>query len=105
MDVEQLLAEVRRLVAGQAEPLTVSVEEAAKRLGVSPATIRRMLVAGLIQSVRIGKRRMVPMSELRRLAEPVPAQKMERAAVATKPKQTRAPPRSQREEIRALNRR
>lgn len=97
MDVETLLEELRRVVAGQAEPMTVGLEEAARRLSVSASTVRRLVRSGQLLTVRIGGRVMVPMGELRRLASPTEAPKRVPAPAG--------PPKSQREGIRALTRR
>jgi excisionase family DNA binding protein len=45
----------------------LSVQEAADRLGVSRSTIYNKLKAGEISSVTIGSRRLIPMTEIRRL--------------------------------------
>ena len=71
MDAEFLLSELRAVLRSvQPEPLTVSIEEAAKRLSVSPSTVRRLIVGHKLLTVRIGGRVMVPMAELRRMVEP-----------------------------------
>ena len=47
--------------------LAVSVEEAAGLLSVSPHTVRRAIRQGLIPSVRINRRVVVPLAQLQRL--------------------------------------
>jgi excisionase family DNA binding protein len=47
--------------------LTFSVTEAANAMGVSTATIYRLLSSGELKFVRIGDRRMIPAPELHRL--------------------------------------
>lgn len=71
VDVEKFLEELRNLLAGaQKEPLTVSIEEAARRLSVSASTVRRLIVGQRLLTVRIGGRVMVPMAELKRMTTP-----------------------------------
>ena len=48
--------------------LLFSVPTTAERLGVSRASIYRMIVAGEIKSVRLRGRRLIPGSEIERLA-------------------------------------
>lgn len=43
-----------------------SVQETAKRWGVSPFTIRRLIDCGELRSVTIAARRLVPISEIER---------------------------------------
>jgi excisionase family DNA binding protein len=43
-----------------------SVQETAKRWGVSPFTVRRLIEAGELRSVTIAARRLVPVSEIER---------------------------------------
>ena len=43
-----------------------SVQETAKRWGVSPFTIRRLIDSGELRSVTIAARRLVPISEIER---------------------------------------
>lgn len=47
------------------EPLAVSLREAGRLLSVSPFTIRRRIAKGLLRSIRVGSRVLVPMSALR----------------------------------------
>ena len=51
------------------EPLAVSVEEAAKLLGLSPWTIRAYERKGIIKATRVGTRVLVPTAELHRLLQ------------------------------------
>jgi excisionase family DNA binding protein len=44
-----------------------SIGEAAERLGVSRDTIRRLASAGTIHTVRLGRRRLVPETEIERV--------------------------------------
>ncbi|MBS1941291.1 MAG: helix-turn-helix domain-containing protein [Bacteroidetes bacterium] len=48
-----------------AERLSVSVEEAARMLGVCRGLVFRLLREGQLKSVRIGKRRLIPAEELK----------------------------------------
>ena len=45
-------------------------DQIARKLGVSVRTVRRWLASGLLQSVRIGGRRLVAKVELERLLSP-----------------------------------
>ena len=58
---------------GQAERIKMNlnlhgISEVAKTLGVSNYTIRRLIDAGEIKAVNIGTRRLVPTSEVERVA-------------------------------------
>jgi excisionase family DNA binding protein len=56
--------------AEEAKPLVVSVNQAARLLGVSPRTIQNYTALGRIRVVRIGKRVLIPMKVLEKaLAE------------------------------------
>jgi len=44
-----------------------SIQEASERLGVSTFTTRRLIKAGLLRAVRVGKRVLVPESEVGRV--------------------------------------
>ena len=46
------------------EPLTYSAVEAAEKLGVSVATVYRMIDEGRLKTVILNKQRRVPLSEL-----------------------------------------
>lgn len=47
-----------------AERLTLTVEEAADRLGIGRSLAYRMIREGTIPSIRFGRRRLVPVSRL-----------------------------------------
>ncbi len=49
------------------KPLTVSIEEAARLSGLSKYTIRAYERKGLIKATRIGRRVLIPVSELERV--------------------------------------
>ncbi len=53
----------------QLAPLAVSIEEAARLVGLSPHTIRAYERKGLIKATRLGTRVLIPVSELHRLIE------------------------------------
>jgi excisionase family DNA binding protein len=55
------------------ETVGLSEKEAARRLGVSLSTVRRLRARGELRSVRIGERVVVPSSEVARLLAPAPA--------------------------------
>jgi excisionase family DNA binding protein len=48
-------------------PDLVSVRAAADHLAISESSVRRLIAAGTVATVRIGRRRLVPLAELRRL--------------------------------------
>ena len=48
-----------------AEPLAVGVEVAADMLGIGRSSVFILLNDGLLASVKIGKRRLIPVAELR----------------------------------------
>lgn len=50
-------------------PLAYSVNEATQALPVSRSTLFAMIAAGKIRTVTIGRRRLIPASELARLAD------------------------------------
>jgi len=50
-----------------APPRALTLAETAARLACSPKTLRRMIDAGEINAVRVGRRYRVPLDELRRL--------------------------------------
>jgi len=52
---------------GPLKQLAVSIGEAAKMLSVSHFTVRRLIKAGKIHSVRLGARRLIPIAELERI--------------------------------------
>ncbi len=57
------------------EPLAVDIKEAARLTSLSPHTIRWYARTGRIRSVRCGRRIIIPLAELERLArEGVPTQ-------------------------------
>jgi excisionase family DNA binding protein len=47
--------------------MLLSTKQAAERLGVHPATIRRWAASGRVRYVRIGRERAIPVEEVRRL--------------------------------------
>ena len=51
------------------EPLLVKIDRAAELLGVSEATMYRLIAAGEIDTVRFGRTQRVPHSELERLIQ------------------------------------
>ncbi|MBZ5513638.1 MAG: helix-turn-helix domain-containing protein [Acidobacteriia bacterium] len=52
------------------EKKLITVADSAESLSVSRDTIRRLITRGTLKSVRIGRRVMIPVSELERLAKP-----------------------------------
>jgi excisionase family DNA binding protein len=49
----------------QPEPLSVDISEACRLIGLGRSKLYELLTAGEIQSVKVGKRRLVPMASLR----------------------------------------
>lgn len=72
MSLDQALAEavavadaVRDALADRPRPLTYSVPQAAKALGTSPDTVRRLIRAGHLPTVpHVGARQLVPVAAL-----------------------------------------
>jgi excisionase family DNA binding protein len=50
-----------------AEPMLISVESAAERLSVSRSTMWSLVSAGSVPSIKVGRRRLIPVGELRAL--------------------------------------
>ena len=72
--VEQVLAEVRALrlaVEGQRSlPSVLTMKRAAEELSISMTQLRALVKSSVVLTVTVGVRRMVPASEIRRLATP-----------------------------------
>lgn len=102
--MEQVLAELRALVAGASLPAALDYERAARELSVSVSQLRKLIRHGDIAVVMVGRRPKVPASEIRRLT----AVKTEAATPRTPLKQHadgRSTAKSEAEKIRALARR
>ncbi len=56
------------------EKLTVSLDEAAKLTSVSRFTLRRQIKCGNLKVARVGRRLVIPLSELEKLVRPVAQQ-------------------------------
>lgn len=66
------LRELKIAVEGSAQlPMVLTTKRAARELSVSSTTLKLMIKRQLLHTVMIGRRRMVPASEIRRLATPV----------------------------------
>ncbi len=64
-EVQRLVVEVTELTERPASPaLSVSVDEAARLLGVGRTTVFTLLDEGTIRSVKVGARRLVPRKAL-----------------------------------------
>ena len=50
-----------------AGPLTISMQEAADRLGVSLFTIKKLIYQGELPSIKLGARRLVPVAAIDKL--------------------------------------
>lgn len=73
--IEALLKVIQKQVESlearaRPEPTCFSLKDAATRLGVSLSTMKRMVAEGEIQTATIGKREMIPLSELTRVSTP-----------------------------------
>ena len=53
-------AQAGRVVSGHPQGLAVGLDEAGRLLGVSPSTIKRRVRAGALESVTLGRRRVIP---------------------------------------------
>ena len=47
--------------------MLLATKQAAERLGVHPATVRRWTASGLMRFVRVGRERAIPVEEVTRL--------------------------------------
>jgi excisionase family DNA binding protein len=100
--MEQVLAELRALVAGAFLPQAMDYERAARELSISVSQLRKLIRRGELAVVMIGRRPKVPASEVRRLTAvkaepPTPRSKLRQLADA--------PAKSEADKIRALARR
>jgi excisionase family DNA binding protein len=55
------------------EPKAVNLKQAAETIGVHPHTLKALIADGRIHVVRVGRRYLVPVSELERFLEPTSA--------------------------------
>lgn len=95
-EVSELLAFIRDLAASRGLPTLLTLKAAARELSVSETTLKGLVRNGDLQVVRIGARRMVPASEIRRLAIPPKRQEKKRGAFR---------PRTHLQEVEALRER
>ncbi len=77
MDLKELEAVVRRAVQEEmrrggemSPPRVLTLKEAARQLSVSLSTLKGLLRTGFVRSTTVGERRMIPRSEIERLAVP-----------------------------------
>jgi excisionase family DNA binding protein len=61
------------------ERLAFSTNVVAAKFGLHPVTIRRMVARGTLQSILVGRRRLIPASAVERLLNPAPAGESEAA--------------------------
>ena len=83
--LEQLLREVRELrerIDAPALPAALTIARAAQELSVSVRKLREMIAEGRVLTCEIGRTRMVPRTEIERLATPQQAAPKARAARA-----------------------
>lgn len=75
--LDELCSTLDRLVQQLDAPMpkVLTRERAAHELSVSLTTLKQMIRDGQLVTVSIGKRQMVPASEVMRLAKPAPAKK------------------------------
>jgi excisionase family DNA binding protein len=62
MDARAVLQEEGQMIA--AEPLAVSVNEAARRLSLSSRTVATLISTNVLSSIKVGRRRVIPMKSL-----------------------------------------
>ncbi len=91
--LEEVLREVRDRLARmeerlQSQPMCLRMPDAARRLGVGLTTLKAMVDRGELRTTTVGRRRMVSLSELERLAAP----DEERPAVERRQRQARWEP-------------
>lgn len=99
-DIRDELRELRLMVQSRdGLPFVLEPEAAAKELSISVPTLRRMISAGLVRTVMINKRAMVPASEVRRLG--TPAERPSSVTAPPKKKQRLADSKSEASKIRA----
>ncbi len=53
----------------ESETLAINVQQTSHRLGLSPGTTRQAIKEGLIPSIRVGRRILVPLAALQRLLD------------------------------------
>jgi excisionase family DNA binding protein len=69
-----------------------SIQQAASAWGVSVYTVRRLAAAGSVRTVRVGRRRLVPDSEIERIiATGVPSTTAGEGAAVSVPRKRRGP--------------
>lgn len=74
------MEKVRTALEALAHPRELlSVGAAADSLSISPRAVRRLVASGELVTVRIGRRTLIPVTEVRRLATPTPAPQMKSA--------------------------
>jgi excisionase family DNA binding protein len=67
-----------------------SIQQAANTWGVSVYTVRRLAAAGSVRTVRVGRRRLVPDSEIERIiATGVPSTAASEGAAVSAPRKRR----------------
>ena len=59
----------KKSAGGQVERMAVCVEEAAEMLGLGRSTVFELVKAGSLASVKVGKRRLIPIRELAALLD------------------------------------
>jgi excisionase family DNA binding protein len=84
--LEAIRAQVESLEAKlRPDPTCLTYPLAAQRLGVSLAKLKRMVKAGEIQTTKVGKVPMVPLTEIHRISTP-PSERPKLAAAQRKAK-------------------
>lgn len=69
-EIRSLRAEVAAVGLGRGLPQVLTMKRAAEELSVSESTLKGMIRASEVLTVQVGKRRMVPSSEIHRIASP-----------------------------------
>jgi excisionase family DNA binding protein len=66
--IRELVAAIREEIAAASKPdspvLLFGVDEAARRLGISRTTLYGELAAGRVRSLKVGRRRVIPVDAL-----------------------------------------
>lgn len=93
-ELRLLREQVERQFSGA--PAAYTMEAAARQLSLSTKTVRRMVASGQLLPVTLGRRKLIPRSEIERVTTPAAP----RAAPARRP--AKVDPRAERQRLRQL---
>lgn len=84
MDEESLERVFRRIMAEHAGPLphVLTMERAAEELSIGLTKLKGLVRSGELLACTVGLRKMIPSSEVRRLATPAPVKRHQRRTAA-----------------------